>query len=418
MPVLESANAAHDALTRREADALLALCERQRLPALTAGHRAVRFGHYCGVLQVGTLAVEILPKVSGANDAQDRATLLRMLALASRLPLGRLDADNLGVQRHTLLQVLVGWFCDELFRQFHQGLLRSYVRHEEPLSAVRGRWRPERDALRHPGRKDRLCCEYDELTANTAHHQLLKAALRRAAVLAHGSEALHLRTRELLGWLVEVDDVHVTVGALEQLHSNRLTRRYERALQMARWFLANESPDLREGPQHGLALLFDMNALFQASLATLLRSVMPDGHTLREDAPQRFLAHGTLSDRPHFQMRPDFCILRGSHVRTILDAKWKHLTPQAPDGRWGVTQADAYQLHAYARAYGCGRVTLCYPGPAGPADRPSFQFRTVADLADEPHLSLDWLALGASGQGSWLAGQRAQAAAMLQRALV
>jgi 5-methylcytosine-specific restriction enzyme subunit McrC len=330
-------------------------------------------------------------------------------------PLGRLDAEDLGAQRHSLLRVLVGWFCDELSLQFHQGLLRGYVTQHETLPTVRGRWRPALYALRSPGRVDRLNCEFDELTANNPHHQVLKAALRRAEPLVMGSEGMHRRVAELLAWLADVDDVHVSLAQLERLPRIRMNQHYERALMMARWFLASESPDLRQGRHDGMALLFNMNALFQATLGQLIRRVLPEGLSLREEGPRRFLTSTAEGDQ-RFQMRPDLCLLRGDEVVAIIDAKWKHLTPEAADGRWGVGQADAYQMHAYAHAYGCPRVTLWYPANGVDGSRPQFAFASQLQGLNST-LAVDWLHIGATANGHWMEAQLEQVRTGLARAL-
>jgi 5-methylcytosine-specific restriction endonuclease McrBC regulatory subunit McrC len=46
-------------------------------------------------------------------------------------------------------------------------------------------------------------------------------------------------------------------------------------------------------------------------------------------------------------------------VERLLDAKWKRLDPGAASR--GVAREDAYQLAAYAGAYGCANVALIYP---------------------------------------------------------
>lgn len=355
------------ALTTAEAELLLRTCEREGIAAVAGGYRSIKFRSYCGVIQAGSLLVEVLPKIA-EDDGFDRTLLLRMIALASDLPLAGLDADRLALQQHSLLLALVRWFCDELARQLHQGMVKTYVTEADTLSSIRGRWRPQLDALRHAGRPDRMHCEFDELTPNNAYNQVLKAALRRVMPLARRSEELSRKASQLLGWMADVDDRPVCVAELDALPMNRLTQRYARALMMARWFLSSQTPDLNQGRSDGLALLFDMNVLFQRTLGALIRRVLPAGLHLREEGPRRHLATDQLGQR-QFQMRPDLCILRGDEVLAIADAKWKLLEVEPESGRHGVAQADAYQLHAYASTYQCGRVALWYPQAGAVQDR-------------------------------------------------
>jgi 5-methylcytosine-specific restriction enzyme subunit McrC len=383
--VAERERADERALTDAESELLLRTCELARIPAVVGAYRSVKFRSYCGVIQAGSLVVEVLPKIA-QDDGFDRALLLRMIALASDFPLAAVDSDRLAMQGHSLLLALVRWYCDELQAQMHQGMLKQYVTAAEPLASIRGRWRPDVDALRHAGRRDRMHCEFDELTANNRYNQALKAALRRVMPLVRQSDVVSRQVAQLLGWMVDVDDVVVRAAQLDELPMNRLTQRYSRALMMARWFLSSHSPDLSNGREAGLALLFDMNALFQRTLGALIRRVLPEGLHLREEGPRRYLATDELGQR-QFQMRPDLCILRGDEVLAIADAKWKLLDLSASAGQPGVAQADAYQLHAYASAYGCTRVALWYPCP-GARDEPNEQGSRLYEFSggatDEP----------------------------------
>ena len=47
----------------------------------------------------------------------------------------------------------------------------------------------------------------------------------------------------------------------------------------------------------------------------------------------------------------------------VLDTKWKRLVPHEPrcERTLGVDQSDVYQMLAYARACGAGRLILLYP---------------------------------------------------------
>ncbi len=396
--VVDHASATERALTRAEADALAAITEGLDGPPITLGHRSVKFGSHCGVVQAGGVSVEVLPKV--ADDAAfDRGVLLRMLAVASDFPLARVDGQKVALQSHTLLLALIRWFCDELFGQFHQGLLREYVTQHEALGAIRGRWRPDIDATRHPGRRDKLHCEFDELTADNRYNQALKAALRVVRPLTLGSERLQTDVGLLIAWLADVADVRVTAERVRRLPGNRLVARYARALRLAEWFLASTAPDVRTGHSDGLALLFDMNALFQAFLAAALRRALPEGLHLREEGPRHHLTRD-LEGQRRFQMKPDLCVLNGEQVVAIVDAKWKRLEPERADGRWGIQQADVYQLYAYASGYGCERVALWYPaGVTFPVDgdRLGFDYLLNGMVPTGSRLHIDWVDLGGAG---------------------
>jgi 5-methylcytosine-specific restriction enzyme subunit McrC len=366
-----------------------------------AGYRHLQFTNWCGVIQAGGVTVEVLPKIAD-GDYFDRNVLLRMLAVAYEFPVSRVGDANLGKQSHSLLHWLIRWFCDELFRIFHAGPLRAYVLRNATLPTIRGRWRPDLDATRSAGRQDQLNCEFDELTVDNSWNRTLKAALRVTRRLAGGREQLLRDIEMLLAWLSEVEDVPVTVEELRRLPKNRLVARYDTALRMAEWFLAKESSNLQAGSSKGFALMFEMNMLFQAFLGRLLLGALPEGCTLGKERPRFYLAHNA-DGLGRFQMKPDFCVLRGAKVVAIIDAKWKRLDTEGEYGKWGVRQEDVYQLHTYAVAYGCQRVALWYPyhsGLGNDQSRPKFSFLLQGDVVTGSSLQVDWIRLAGNEPGS------------------
>ena len=66
-------------------------------------------------------------------------------------------------------------------------------------------------------------------------------------------------------------------------------------------------------------------------------------------------------------MKPDIVLQRGDRT-LILDTKWKRLIPEAQDPKRGISQADVYQMMAYAAAYGASAVVLIYPHCDGNAE--------------------------------------------------
>jgi 5-methylcytosine-specific restriction enzyme subunit McrC len=54
-------------------------------------------------------------------------------------------------------------------------------------------------------------------------------------------------------------------------------------------------------------------------------------------------------------------VRRNGRTLLVIDTKWKRLTAAASDPKRGVSQADVYQLMAYARLYHSARLMLLYP---------------------------------------------------------
>jgi len=78
-------------------------------------------------------------------------------------------------------------------------------------------------------------------------------------------------------------------------------------------------------------------------------------YCLNEIAP-----NGTLG-RPLFRTKPDCMVRRDGRTVLVIDTKWKRLTAAGCDLKRGVSQADIYQLMAYARLYDSAQLMLLYP---------------------------------------------------------
>ena len=60
-----------------------------------------------------------------------------------------------------------------------------------------------------------------------------------------------------------------------------------------------------------------------------------------------------------FALRPDIVLTNGTR-KIILDTKWKMLS-NTPHNNYGISQADMYQMYAYAKKYHAKEIWLLYP---------------------------------------------------------
>ena len=150
-------------------------------------------------------------------------------------------------------------------------------------------------------------------------------------------------------------------------------RHYDTVMPWVGLFLFGHGLTTFAGPHVSRALLFPMEDVFEDFVTAAVRRHQRC-FTVRAQGPMWPLATDGAG-KPAFRLKPDIVLSERGKVRFILDAKWKHLDPGAPNH--GVSQDDAYQLFAYGKRYGCRRVVLVYPRTT--AFQESLNFRFVDD---------------------------------------
>ncbi len=362
LPILRSRGRGRRALDHAHADALDGLEKELPAKAWSWGNRRIKFGHYCGVISLGNLSIEILPKIYGVEVdlGSSRRALVRMLSKARRLKLRRAGTAGIALQKHSLLDVFILNFCDQLHAEMMQGMIRTYIERNENLNVLRGRLRIEQQFKQNLAHRERLYCQYDELSEDNIHNQILKYVLKLLLKTAIGNRA-RLQVSELLMRFDPISDVAVDTALLDSLSFDRSTARYEPIFDQCRRFLEGVHPDVLAGKETCVSLLFDMNQLFEAYVgAELRRKAWSEGLRVREQGPQKYLARRKDTDRNVFRMKPDISFLNeNNQVVAIADAKWKLLDEE--ERKLRISQADLYQLESYAIRYRVEELFLIYP---------------------------------------------------------
>lgn len=341
-----------------EAEGIAKLAGRLPPGVLAWGHRSLKFGPFCGVLQTEQLAIEILPKIDHGSDSSEdmRGLLVAMLARAGELGSKRGGDAGLGQQHSHLLDVFIEDFCVQVKSALRGGAIARYTERTENLNAIRGRLELTGHLRANAFDRSHLLCRFDERDIDNPYNQALKALLRILLGLA-----LSPRTRATVAAFLhrfdEVTDRRVTARDVGALRFDRTIRHWEPVFARARWLLTGLYPDVHIGDAAGSALLFNMEKLFETILGLRIRhacQVQAGARlTVGLQRPVKNLATGG------FQLRPDIIVQSGDECVAIFDAKWKHLNLAEPNS--GVSSGDAYQMNAYASRYRCKRLALVYP---------------------------------------------------------
>lgn len=316
----------------------------------TLVHNGVKFRQYVGVIQCGRLIIEVLPKADrkpvSALTPEDRnkwhEVLTDMLAACRWLRLDSVEAAHLRLSQASLLDIYVARFLDEVNRILHQGLVKKYRSETANRTALKGRLEFNRHISLNVVHQERFYTTAQVYDSQHLLHKILHKALRLLPQLTLHPELLDTVHRTLL-LFPEMPDMQVNQGTFEGLIFDRKTEHFREAIALAKLLLLNLQPALQSGSFQVMAILFDMNALFEEYLFHQLRRA---GYLVRFQRGRTFWETRRI--------RYDI-IIELPEGNVVLDAKWKIVLDNHP------ADADLKQMYAYHHYFDAKRTFLVYP---------------------------------------------------------
>jgi 5-methylcytosine-specific restriction enzyme subunit McrC len=158
-------------------------------------------------------------------------------------------------------------------------------------------------------------------------------------------------------------DLALSEALFQRLPWSRKTEGYRTAIDIARLLLLNYHPDIRGGQDEVIALMFDMNQLWERYVLKILRHAAPEGWTVEGQSKAVFWQADGM---PNAGLKPDI-LLHGPGRSIVLDTKWKVLDGNRPN------DADLRQLFAYQHRWACAEGYLVYPHSALSLQRGHFE---------------------------------------------
>jgi len=330
-------------------------------------NRAIRFNQFVGALQIGDLTIEVLPKIDRHNELGEAAwqdVLIRMIGIAHRVPVYTITDASLLTTRRRILDAYISMFLAEVERLMHEGLLKRYRREEGNQPALRGHLLIHKQLQHNLVHAERFYVAHTVYDRDNVFNAILYKALQ-ALGYAQLHSALKTRLGALQAFFPACSSVAINDALFRRLRYDRKTARYKKAIGFAEIILRHFHPDIRQGRQAILAIMFDMNKLWEAFIIHSLQQAASQysGCTIHPKSTAPFWRH---PDGYNHVLEPDIKVqfdtetldvTTGPKKRerqvVILDTKWKYNSK--------TSIADLRQMYAYSQYFGAAKSYLLYP---------------------------------------------------------
>lgn len=323
------------------------------IPYFKLVYNGVQFNEHVGVIQVGSTLIEVLPKADrNDNDATKwREILIGMLRSVGSFDIKNTSSSDLKIKPNTILDLYFELFLKEVEYLLHTGLIKKYRKKEGNVTALKGSLLFNKHIQYNSTHQERFYVRHTTYDVKHTLHFILFKTIRLLKQI-NTNASLHSRIGSLLLHFPEMPEIKVTEATFDKLQYNRKNQHYQKAIEIAKLLLLQYHPDLSKGKNHVLALMFDMNLLWEQFIYVTLRKQKEVDTTITAQTSKYFWKpqNGKRSS-----MKPDIWIKRNDG-NIVLDTKWKNLNGFNP------SPDDLRQMYVYHHYYDAKKVALVYPG--------------------------------------------------------
>ena len=338
------------------------------------GNKRIKFNNYVGVIQAKNLTIEILPKADNKEDDQltkDKwhDALILMLKECKLIKLNSVSNAKLKLKSASILDLYYDIFLSETEIIFKHGLRKSYRTIHENLNKVKGKILFTNHIRKNAFHKEKFYVEHKIFDADNKLNQILLKALSILKNIAH-NPTHNIRINKLLLNLEGISEKNITEKWFDNIKFDRNTERYRQAVNLAKLIILKYSPDLKGGNENVLAIMFDMNILYENYVFRKLKALQLDPNIpilkVREQNRTPFWETRGL--------RADIVVeTKDKHL--VIDTKWKVLKDSKP------SDADLKQMFVYNLHYDTDLSILLYPNTGiDTAEKKPFRNEKFKDL--------------------------------------
>ena len=319
--------------------------------------------NYVGMIQLESgYQIQILPKIYFEDDENPELATTRvfmhMLKDLHDFPGKIFNSANLRTESMNLYEIFITMYVQQVSGLTKRGLKSAYLPTEDNLSYYKGKLLINENIKRNLSHQERFYVAYDEFSLNRPENRLIKSTLLKLQKISE--DPGNIKTiRQLLPYFELVDPSINYDKDFSRLVNDRNTRDYRDIMVWSKIFLKNNSFSAFAGDVRARTILFPMEKLYESYVAKNMEKILEEygWNMAAQDRSYYLFSEGY---REIFELRPDIVIRRPDGSRIIMDTKWKRLNTNR-EANYGISQADMYQMFAYAKRYETTDIWLLYP---------------------------------------------------------
>lgn len=328
-------------------DAMVKFNELHQNKYFTIIHKGIRFGSYVGVIQIGGLTIEILPKADNNENADKNLwqnVLLNMLKVCKYIQVESISETQLKKRYQSILDVYFELYLIEVERLVKKGLIKKYRKNQSNQNALKGKLLFSQNIQQNLVHKEHFYCEHQVYDKNHLLHQILLKGLLVLKTFANDS--LKDKMNRLLYEFQDFENINIQKKHFDKIIINRKNYDYQKAVDIAKIIILNYSPSLNYGNDNLLTLLFDMDALWEEYIFRILQKHKTDEIEVSFQNSDKFWENKRI--------RPDI-VLKTEYETFVIDTKWKIIEANNP------SDDDLKQMFVYNLHWKAEKTLLLYP---------------------------------------------------------
>lgn len=336
-------------------------------------HKGVKFNEFVGVLQIGNHLIEVLPKADRQISQQDqdendevavrnswRKLLIDMLKAVGVFDIKTSSSSSLKLNPNSLLELYYEIFLNEIEALIHRGLIKKYKKTEGNLTSLKGNIHFSKNIQQNLVHQERFYTKHTTYNVNHVFHQILFQAIELIRKLNRNVNLSSKITSVLMSF-PDVSTIKVSEATFNKLVYNRNNEQYRNAISIARLLLLNYHPDVSRGSENVLAIMFDMNVLWEKFVVSSLRKSFYINNLNYDVTAQLSTDFWISLDSSRSRtIRPDISITNNDKIDEkllIIDTKWKNIKK---DG--DVSMDILRQMYVYHEYFDADKVAIVFPG--------------------------------------------------------